>query len=80
MVSLRGDARGETYVCYTHDDEDDGDRLGHYDVTARIGEGCMGQMYKCIRTLKERRHRAGSRQTTSGPCETNERKGARNGR
>ena len=27
-----------------------GDRLGHYDVTALIGEGCMGQVYRATDT------------------------------
>ncbi len=31
-----------------------GDRLGHYDVTALIGEGGMGQVYRAIDTKLDR--------------------------
>ena len=31
-----------------------GDRLGHYDVTALIGEGGMGQVYRATDTKLER--------------------------
>ena len=31
-----------------------GDRLGHYDVTALIGEGGMGQMYRARDTKLDR--------------------------
>ena len=32
-----------------------GDRLGHYDVTALIGEGGMGQVYRATDTKLNRR-------------------------
>ncbi len=31
-----------------------GDRLGHYDVTAKIGEGGMGQVYRARDTKLDR--------------------------
>ncbi len=31
-----------------------GDRLGHYDVTALIGEGGMGQVYRATDTKLDR--------------------------
>ena len=31
-----------------------GDRLGHYDVTAKIGEGGMGQVYQATGTKLDR--------------------------
>ncbi len=31
-----------------------GSRLGHYDVTALIGEGCMGEVYRARDTKLDR--------------------------
>ncbi len=31
-----------------------GDRLGHYDVTAKIGQGGMGEVYKATDTRLDR--------------------------
>ena len=33
-----------------------GSRLAHYDVTALIGEGGMGQIYRACETSNPRRH------------------------
>ena len=32
-----------------------GSRLGHYDVSAKIGEGGMGEVYRARDTKRERR-------------------------
>ena len=45
---------------------DIGDRLGHYDVTALIGEGGMGQVYQATDTKLNRRWRVNTcRELTS---------------
>ena len=40
-----------------------GDRLGHYDVTALIGEGGMGQVYQATDTKLNRDSRAAACQS-----------------
>ncbi len=41
-----------------------GSRLGHYDVTALIGEGGMGQVYQATDTTLDRDVAIGSRRRT----------------
>ena len=33
---------------------DVGSRLGHYDVTAKIGEGGMGQVYRATESVRRK--------------------------
>ncbi len=64
-----------------------GSRLGHYDVTALIGEGGMGEVYRArdtkldrdvaIKVLPESRRTRRSASTTAGLYRLNEDRGAR---
>ncbi len=45
-----------------------GSRLGHYDVTALIGEGGMGEVYRARETMSTASQLAPARMTRLGRC------------
>ena len=57
-----------------------GSRLGHYDVTAQIGESGMGEVYRVYKDTKGRRNQTGSNASPSRRCASNERRETRHGR